>query len=270
MKIFGIDFTFGADPEVFTSKNNEFFPVFDILPGSKENPYRVENGYVQPDGLAAEFNIDPVETPEMFEQRINQVSDILKNMVGSDFMKSCTVDFSEEEIMAYPFHVTRLGCDRDWNAYTGTFNPRPNANLPMRTAGGHLHIGGFGQKKYREKSYIDTCASLTKHLDATIGVYSLLWDEDTRRREMYGRAGAFRPKPYGVEYRTLSNAWLFKPGLPSWLATQMGEAIKRQFMREEHDDVVEHIINNSDVKNEFFKRDNVKDTVEELRGILAA
>jgi hypothetical protein len=25
---------------------------------------------------------------------------------------------------------------------------------------------------------------------------------------MYGAAGAFRPKPYGVEYRVLSNAWL--------------------------------------------------------------
>src|SRR3546814_7881426 len=34
---------------------------------------------------------------------------------------------------------------------------------------------------------------------------------------MYGAAGAFRTKPYGVEYRVLSNAWLKDSNLMSWV-----------------------------------------------------
>src|SRR3546814_9474953 len=34
---------------------------------------------------------------------------------------------------------------------------------------------------------------------------------------MYGAAGAFRTKPYGVEYRVLSNAWLKDSKLMSWV-----------------------------------------------------
>ena len=45
-------------------------------------------------------------------------------------------------------------------------------------------------------------------MDYTLGLDSLLLDSDTRRRSMYGRAGSFRFKEYGIEYRTLSNFWI--------------------------------------------------------------
>ena len=45
-------------------------------------------------------------------------------------------------------------------------------------------------------------------LDMYLGLPSLIWDRDTKRRSLYGDFGAFRPKPYGLEYRVLSNAWL--------------------------------------------------------------
>jgi hypothetical protein len=46
-----------------------------------------------------------------------------------------------------------------------------------------------------------------------LGLWSVINDPDTRRRQLYGKAGAIRFKPYGIEYRTLSNFWLADPKL---------------------------------------------------------
>jgi hypothetical protein len=48
-------------------------------------------------------------------------------------------------------------------------------------------------------------------LDNVILPFEKYWDKDTERRKLYGKPGAFRPKPYGCEYRVLSNAWVDKP-----------------------------------------------------------
>jgi hypothetical protein len=46
---------------------------------------------------------------------------------------------------------------------------------------------------------------------------------------MYGAAGAFRPKPYGVEYRVLSNAWLQSEELMAWVYRTTTKAITDLF-----------------------------------------
>lgn len=52
---------------------------------------------------------------------------------------------------------------------------------------------------------------IIKMFDAYIGLVSVLLDNDTQknRRKIYGKAGDYREKPYGLEYRTLSNFYLF-------------------------------------------------------------
>lgn len=49
-------------------------------------------------------------------------------------------------------------------------------------------------------------------LDLFVGIPSVLIDRDEgakERRKQYGKAGDFRYQPHGIEYRTLSNFWLY-------------------------------------------------------------
>jgi hypothetical protein len=47
-----------------------------------------------------------------------------------------------------------------------------------------------------------------RQLDFYLGLPSLLFEPQSVRRELYGRAGACRITHYGVEYRVLGNTWL--------------------------------------------------------------
>ena len=55
----------------------------------------------------------------------------------------------------------------------------------------------------------------------------MLLDDGAKRRELYGKAGAYRVKPYGVEYRVLSNFWLKSPALMQWVYDNTILAFKR-------------------------------------------
>ena len=104
----------------------------------------------------------------------------------------------------------------NYNAWTKKVNPRPCAtNHKLRSAGGHVHVGIKGINRYQ----------LIRAMDLFLGVPSLFMDKDTRRRELYGKAGAFRPKPYGAEYRTLSNFWIWDKRLIEWVYHQTSRAI---------------------------------------------
>jgi hypothetical protein len=45
------------------------------------------------------------------------------------------------------------------------------------------------------------------------------------RRGIYGGAGSFRPKPYGMEYRTPSNNWTFDSATRQWVFMQVDRAL---------------------------------------------
>lgn len=208
--------TFGCDPELFVLDADGNAVCADgLIPGTKEDPYPVEGGAVQVDGMAAEFNIDPVNTYEDFNRNINKVLGQLKKMLPKGYTLSAvpSVTFSEKVWEESPDHAKILGCSPDYNAWDGTTNLPPDGGLlpRTRTASGHLHIGWTEGADTTDAQYVAACRDLVKQLDWYLGGWSLLMDQDPVRRKLYGKSGAMRFKPYGVEYRVLSNFWLTSP-----------------------------------------------------------
>lgn len=111
-------------------------------------------------------------------------------------------------------------CDPDYNVWEGG---KPNtvgkAGDNGRCAGGHIHIG-YDNHTRVTNNYI------VKAMDLFLSVPLTLMEPPNRRKEMYGKAGAHRPQPWGVEYRSTSNYIYSSPELMEWTFNQTLEAIK--------------------------------------------
>lgn len=210
----------GADPEYFLKKDGKFVSAHGLLPGDKKNPTKVPFGATQIDGMAIEFNIEAAKNEQEWMRNINSVLEILLNTLPDYEHVFCPVaEFGFEYIKAQPEKAKELGCEADWDAYTVAVNPRPNGELPFRSAAGHIHFGipeAGGEAPVDDMDYIGWIAAKVRELDFYVGLPSLFYDNDTKRRELYGKAGAFRPKRYGMEYRTPSNQWLGSDNLKRW------------------------------------------------------
>lgn len=223
-----MDITIGCDPELFVvNKDGKFRSAHGLIPGTKEKPFIVRDGAVQVDGMALEFNTDPVDNADDFVNKITSVMGQMKEMIPADYefaiVPSCR--FNGNHFRIQPEEARELGCTPDFNAYTGLANPRPDNKTTMRTASGHVHIGFCQDADVDSDEHRTRCATLIKQLDVYLGLPSLLFDNDKKRRAMYGAAGAFRPKPYGVEYRVLSNAWLLSEQRMRFVFNQTVKAV---------------------------------------------
>lgn len=251
--------TFGCDPELFVANSEGEFVFPEFIPGTKEEPYKVENGAVQRDGMAAEFNIDPVDNFDDWDRNITSVLDQLKKFLpsGHKLVVKPSVVFSEKEWEKAPPEAKALGCTPDFDAWTGAVNPPPDGEkVPrLRTAAGHLHFGWTEGATPDDLQHMASCRDLVKQLDWYIGPWSVRLDRDTTRRQLYGRAGAMRYKDYGVEYRVPSNFWLANPSRRKMMWNRMQSAIwgmSRLFIPEQADkygfnDLLIRSINDSNI-----------------------
>ncbi len=218
----------GQDTELFLRRGDDFISAYGVIPGSKSKHYPVKKGAVQVDGMALEFNTNPAKTFNQFKVNINTVLSRLQDMIPDDCeMTVCsTAHFDAKYIEDQPTEATALGCDPDFNAWTGEMNMPPQASPTMRTAAGHVHLGWTENKNIDDPSHMTDCIALVKQLDYYLGIPSVIHDPDLERRQMYGKAGAFRPKPYGVEYRVLSNYWITKEEYMKEVFVNCGKAVR--------------------------------------------
>lgn len=209
----------GTDPEVFLQdKSGKHISVTGFIKAGKLEPLQIpdmpEGFTLQEDNVALEYGIPPASSAKEFYDHIQAVMQRSRAWIPNlDFSKvSCTI--FEDDQLQHP--LTRVfGCEPDYNAWTGEENPKPNPPHPgMRSAGGHIHV----------ETDLDPI-KVVRAMDHFLGVPSVLMDTGKDRKQLYGKAGAFRKKSYGVEYRTLSNFWIFDRRLTEWVWEQTARAL---------------------------------------------
>jgi hypothetical protein len=250
--------TIGADPEVFVlnGKNGKYSSAHIFKAGTKDRPKAIPHGFVQVDGLALEFNTPPTQDKNEFISSITGcLQDLTKIVKASskNFRLEATpvVGFNKKYLKSLPREVRALGCNPDWNAYTMDENPIPDAEKPFRTGSGHIHVGFTENADVESASHLMDCAKLARQMDYYLGLPSLEWDPDPVRRQLYGKAGAFRAKVYGMEYRVLSNRWLSRPELVAFVFDQTmkacSQADKGNFLDELYVGYAQKVINENQV-----------------------
>lgn len=221
--------TIGADPELFiiNEKTKKVVSAVGKIPGEKGNPYvgdDMPTGFgLETDNILAEFNIPPVTDEVSFVNNIEYMKQYIDKFVKNidpNYGILCAASKTVDKSQLQSSQAQLFGCDVDYNAYTEAPNPKPEGSkTTLRSAGFHIHIG-------YDNPNIDTSVLLVKYLDMYLGVPSVIYDKDKRRRSLYGKAGCFRLTSYGVEYRVLSSAMMKDVDTLRFVWTQTEKAIR--------------------------------------------
>lgn len=239
--------TIGSDPEVFIESSEGIVPVVGLLGGTKKRPIKVDGGAIQEDNVLGEFNTDPATTSDGFVGNIRGVMHQMGNKIKPYKLKILSSHHFDKNILkSAGRQALEFGCNPDINAWTGELNTSPNPYTTLRTAGGHVHVGWDVKKDDFDSRY-----NVIKLMDIYLGIPSVLLDNDTERRKLYGKAGACRVKDYGVEYRVLSNFWLKEDETIRWIFNQSVKAVQNhEYLSDILDkypsDMIQSVINNSD------------------------
>lgn len=204
----------GSDPEMFCEdEKGQLIPAFAFL-GSKDLPGRqLQTPYW--DGFQAEYDTQSNSCMQVHADSLRAGLSLLWNKLKVFNPKAklsfkTVFDIPLEMLTSAKKEHVAFGCRESFNAYGMKGREAPGEEVTYRSAGGHIHFG-LGDKMRADK---DGLVRMVKALDAVLGVACVSMCakyDDPRRRQMYGLAGEYRLPPHGMEYRVLSNAWLFHP-----------------------------------------------------------
>lgn len=208
----------GGDPEFFIANTKGvIIPSCGLIGGEKGEGVPVNATDLTckwlEDNVAVELNFTPADDGDVFTQRITRAMLAVNNRLntlGYTPVFKPSHNFAPKDLV----HAKALtfGCDPDFCAYDPVAY---NADGPKartldassftteRYCGGHLHFSLTNKDKI--PSWV-----IAMMLDAYVGLPMVALEPQGSRRKTYGLAGLYRPKAYGIEYRTLSNAWLRK------------------------------------------------------------
>jgi hypothetical protein len=170
--------------------------------GSKDSPVFLPNGAsIHPDSAGVEFTTHPAPDADAFENEYQTSLMLAQDMLGMELVPIDTYDVSEltdalAAVSPFGHHVVRaimeIGCDPDFIDGAIRHVPRAIKIAPVRELGGHLHI-----------DTTQDAGVVANALAEALAPYHT-GDESS----WYRRPGVYRPKPYGLEYRSLGASWL--------------------------------------------------------------
>jgi hypothetical protein len=208
-----VELLIGMDAEFFLKQaDGQYIAAARVVPGLKTDPHVLEHGVCHPDGLSLEVGAPPSKTP------IGMVKNLYKVLqeVRDKFLApaGCTIAYTEEIRVdlvqgAQPEDLV-FGCGTEFNANTPNSPHRTTTDTKQaqRYSGFHIHLGFTKNQASNNFTYLDM-RRLVLCLDKVFEAAKLNTTE--RRARQYGGYGAFRVKPYGIEYRMMDCTVITNP-----------------------------------------------------------
>lgn len=221
----------GADVEWFLRDEQGLpVPCIGLVGGTKDHPLPLipgKTGYmIQEDNVALEWGIPPAGSRQEFLYYCMRAREEIEEKLRSRGLKPAIVPSMrfDAKQLDHPQAKT-VGCEPDYCVWERAMNEKPDLtgeNETLRSAGGHVHISfKIGDEIPEFPKHLPQMETVVMGCDMWLGIPFVLLDQDKERRKLYGKAGAFRPKPYGVEYRVLSSHWSSNPALTEWVYDQV-------------------------------------------------
>ena len=231
----------GVEVELVVSNQRE--PVVcDFLKYTKSKPL-IDNGNLyMKDASLLEIALRPCSSPEQYEEAVEEGLYKANQLLPPNHSLSaqaCT-QYTQEQLDKDPYSSV-LGCGQSLNFYEHRKMPAQYTDT-SRYGGVHVNVS-IGSKMP---------LSFVYGMDSIAGLLSASeWETDApekhrKRRTWYGRAGEYRRKPFGIEYRTLPSIAFFKmDGNKLFSMVERALSWGQEFDTEQLDKV-QSIINNSD------------------------
>jgi hypothetical protein len=226
----------GTDLELFMkdSTTEEFISAIPfikremdgIIYGTKDKPLLIEGfeeyGNVQYDTVLFEIAVEKSDSPEGLVNNMYKMFKAIPVVAGHKAEVAAVPSTVMPESQMTDEESWILGCSPDHNAWTLMQNIPPNVvstRNRLRSAGMHIHVSPASKETEFLVNSEKTAGGIgsivtVRYFDLVLGALSVLFDnsaESKMRRTLYGKAGAYRLKEYGFEYRSLSNSFVADP-----------------------------------------------------------
>lgn len=252
----------GGDHEVFLrdKETKEVVTAEGIAKGTKDEPFNFDEddafACTSLDNVLLEYNIKPAKTKAEYYHGIEKALKYIKSSIPKNleiaFLPAARLD--EKHLQSEI--AQRFGCSSDYNCWTRQQNEMPIPNGNLRSGGFHITLGYDEPNEFVNLMWV-------KAMDLFINVPSVIQEPDNERKKLYGKAGAFRHTPWGVEARSLSNYVLNDKGLIEWVYDNTVEAIDfvnrgDSYLLDEEADVIISAINDKDEDKARYLIDKFK------------